>query len=398
MPKDHIQIQDNQIEIRRDLKKKAEGIRSLLRENAWEADKNRRLPEGSVQALTDAGLFRICSPAEYGGYGGHVRTYMDAISNVGQGCGSAAWVAFISNTGAWIASYFPKQTRDEVFGTSPDTKFIGLLAPTAKTEPVEGGLKVNGRWGYASGSYHADWALLAVPAEGGLGLILTPMSDLSLEETWDSIGVAGSGSNTVIATDLFVPQHRILPLGELMKFNALGDTSGAVQNAQAFAAVAVLAVAAPVLGMANAALELTRERMNAGGKRLAYSLYDDSRKSAGMQLEMAEAASLIGAANTIVNSWCDCIVSYAMAGEELAAIERSAMRAELGLAMSHCREGVGKLLSIQGASAFSAKNPIQRIWRDLETAIRHGLLTPEVPLEIYGRMLFDDEPNLSAFL
>lgn len=394
---------DDQTALRSELVAQAARIVPLLRSNGAKADEARRLPEESLSVLEGAGIFRICSPKRFGGYEGDIRTYMDTIAEVGRGCGSAAWVAFISNTGAWIAGYFPEEAQKEIFEGNPDTRFIGVLAPTASSKKVEGGYAVTGRWGYASGSLHAHWALLTVPIEQkdgskGLGLILVPMKELSIEDTWFSVGVRGSGSNTVIASDVFVPDHRVLPLSAVMAHNALGDPARTNAYRQAFAATAVIAVAAPVLGMANAALEMTRERLSTGGKRIAYSVYDDVRKSPAMQLQMAEAASLISVGNTVVKGWCDRIVASASARQELSFEERARMRAELGLAMQHCREGVDLLLSVQGASAFAESNPIQRVWRDIETATRHGLLSPEVPLEIYGRALFDDQPALSAFL
>lgn len=393
----------DQAALRSELVAQAAKIVPLLRSNGPKADETRRLPDASLSALEGAGLFRICSPKRFGGYEGNIRTYMDAIAEVGRGCGSAAWVAFISNTGAWIAGYFPEEAQKEIFEGNPDTRFIGVLAPTATTRKVEGGLSVTGRWGYASGSLHAHWALLTAPidqADGskGLGLILVPMKELSIEDTWFSVGVRGSGSNTVIANDVFVPDRRVVPISAVMAHNGLGDPARTIAYRQAFAATAVIAVAAPVLGMANAALEMTRERMSTGGKRIAYSVYDDVRRSPAMQVQMAEAASLIAIGNTVVKGWCDRIVSSASALQELSFDERAGMRAELGLAMRNCRDGVDLLLSVQGASAFAESNPIQRVWRDIETATRHGLLSPEVPLEIYGRALFEDYPALSAFV
>ncbi|WP_313805170.1 acyl-CoA dehydrogenase family protein [Sphingobium sp.] len=393
----------DQAPLRTELAAKAAALIPLLRSNAPRADRDRRLPEENVAALEEAGLFRICAPRRWGGYEGDCRTYMDVISEVGRGCGSTAWVAFISNTGAWIAGYFPEEAQREIFAQNPDTRFIGILAPTATTARVEGGYRVNGTWGYASGSLHAHWALLTVPltlddGRRDLGLIMVPMRELTVEDTWYSVGVRGSGSNTVTAKDVFVPDHRLIPLSKVMAFNALGDTERTLPYRQAFAATAVIAVAAPVLGMANAALDLTRERMAAGNKRIAYSTYGDTRQSPAMQLQLAEAASLIGTANASVKAWCDHIVNAAASLQQLSYDDRARMRAELGLAMDHCRKGVDLLMSVQGTSGFMEANPIQQVWRDIGTATRHGLLTPEVPLEIYGRALFDDYPNLSAFV
>jgi len=392
-----------QATLRAELVARAASLVPLLRANAPKADEMRRLPDETIAAMEAAGLFRICTPKQFGGYESDVRTYTDVVAEIGRGCGSTAWIAFISNASVWIISYYPEAVQREIFDANPDTRFMGVLAPTATANRADGGYVVNGKWAYASGCLHAHWALLTAPLtqEDGskeLGIVLVPMGELSIEDTWYSVGVRGSGSNTVIAKDVFVPERRALPISALLAENALGDPKKSVPFRQAFSAVAVIMVAAPVLGMAKAALEMTRERIGAGGKRIAYSTYQDVRQAPGMQLQLAEAASLIEVGNTIVKSWCDHIVEAATSLQEISFEDRARMRADLGLAMRHCRDGVDRLMSVQGASAFAESNPIQRVWRDIATASRHGLLTPEVPLEIYGRALVGDFPMLSAFV
>jgi 3-hydroxy-9,10-secoandrosta-1,3,5(10)-triene-9,17-dione monooxygenase len=161
---------------------------------------------------------------------------------------------------------------------------------------------------------------------------------------------------------------------------------------------AIIAVAAPVLGMAQAALELTLDRINGASKPIAYSFYDDARKAPSTQLNVAQAATLVETAVLHVRRWCDDISDAARAGEELAFVKRAQMRMDLGYAMRCCREAVALLLDVQGASAFAEANPIQRIWRDIEMASRHGLLSGAVPQEIYGRALLGNFDPLSPFV
>jgi 3-hydroxy-9,10-secoandrosta-1,3,5(10)-triene-9,17-dione monooxygenase len=392
-----------QTKLRSELVAKAASLVPLLRSNAPKAEEMRRLPDDSISAMEAAGMFRVCAPKQFGGYEGDVRTYTDVVAEIGRGCGSSAWIAFISNAAAWIACHYPESVQREIFEANPDTRFIGVLAPTATANRSDDGYVINGKWGYASCSLHAHWALLTaqVTQQDGskeLGLVLIPMSELSIEDTWYSVGVRGSGSNTVIAENVFVPERRILLLSSLMSKNALGDPKKSVTYRQAFAPVAVLMTSAPVLGMAKAALEMTRERIGAGGKRIAYSTYADVRDAPGMLLQLAEASSLIEAGNTIVKSWGDRIVDAATSLQEMSFEDRARMRADIGLAARHCRDGVERLMSVQGASAFAESNPIQRVWRDIATATRHGLISPEVPLEIYGRALVGDVSTLSAFV
>ena len=102
-----------------------------------------------------------------------------------------------------------------MWGKDPDALVCGVLAPTAETRKADGGHRVSGRWYYNSGSWHASWAVLGIPItdEKGetvdQGLALIPRSDLEYEETWFVAGMKSTGSNCMIAKDVFVPDHRI---------------------------------------------------------------------------------------------------------------------------------------------------------------------------------------------
>jgi 3-hydroxy-9,10-secoandrosta-1,3,5(10)-triene-9,17-dione monooxygenase len=230
------------------------------------------------------------------------------------------------------------------------------------------------------------------------GVILAPMRDLKIEDTWHVVAMRGTGSNTVIAENIFVPAHRVLPVETLAKGESPRTHTEEVVYREAFMPTAIIAVAAPVLGMAQAALELTLQRVNAANKPISYSFYDDLRKAPSMQLALAEASTLVETAILLVRRWCDDISGAARAGENFAFTKRAQMRMDIGYAMRCCRNAVDLLLSVQGASAFAETNPIQRIWRDLEMASRHGLLSGEVPQEIYGRALVGNFEALSPFV
>jgi alkylation response protein AidB-like acyl-CoA dehydrogenase len=394
---------EGQRALRQALVAKAAALVPLLRANAEKAEQARRLPEENLAALDEAQLFRLRTPKRFGGLETDIRTYTDVVTEIGRGCGSTAWIAFISNATVWVACHFPDAALQEVFDGNPDARFIGLLAPLSTAKPRDGGWMVSGKWPFASGCLHAHWALFAVPlprADGTIepSIVMMPMSDMTIEDTWYFAAMRGTGSNTVVANDVFVPAHRAMPLSHFLAANGIGNDPEAAVYREAFSADAIIMLAAPILGLARAALELTLERINTGGKRISYSVYDDLRKAPSMQLQLAEAASLVERSTMIVRQWCDDISEAARSGEALPFLKRAQMRVDLGHAMSGCRDAVDKLLNVQGASAFADANPLQRIWRDIEFGTRHGLLSPEVPLEIFGRALVGDFEMLSPLV
>jgi 3-hydroxy-9,10-secoandrosta-1,3,5(10)-triene-9,17-dione monooxygenase len=394
---------EGQKKLRAALMAKATVLVPLLRAKAAETERERRIPDEILAAMDAAQLFRLRAPKRFGGWEGDLRTYMDVVTALGRGCGSTSWVAFISIATSWIAAQFSDQAQRDVFEGNPDARLIGVLAMTTPARPVDGGYIVSGKWPYASNCLHAHWAVLAVPLPTGdagaiaPGLVLMPMSDLKIEDTWHVVGMRGTGSHTVVAHEVFVPAHRVLPVEVLAKGQSPRTNKEEFVYRESFMPTAIIAVAAPVLGLAQAALDLTLERIN-GVKPIAYTFYDDLRKAPSMQLQLAEASTLVETAILHVRRWCDDISDAARAGEELPFVKRAQMRMDVGYAMRCCRDAVGLLLSVQGASAFAESNPIQRVWRDLEMASRHGLVSGEIPHEIYGRALVGNFEPLSPFV
>jgi alkylation response protein AidB-like acyl-CoA dehydrogenase len=297
--------------LRSELLAKAQEILPVLRANAEEAEATRRLPDATVAALDEAGFLRLRSPRRFGGLEADLRTYHDAVAEIAKGCSSAGWIGFISNASAWVTSaVFPESVLEEIFGENPSASFIGLLAPTAKARAVEGGFVVDGRWGFASNCLHAQWAMLTVPLPRGgeqlePSLFVVPMSELSIEDTWHVAGMCGTGSNHVVATEVFVPTHRTVGLGAVLSGQAQRESARTSPvYAENFVISAVHMVAAPVLGMAKAALELTLDRLSTG-KAISYTFYEDTRQAPSNQLNLAKAATLIDTASLLLDSWAD---------------------------------------------------------------------------------------------
>jgi len=381
---------------------KAAALVPLLRAKAAEIEREGRIPDEVLAAIDAAQLFRLRTPKRFGGFEADIRTYMDVVAELGRGCGSTSWIGFISIATVWIAALFPDEAQREVFAGNPDVRFMGALGMTARARTADGGYRLDGKWAYASNCLHAHWAVLSAPLPQGdtvvPSILLAPMRELAIEESWHVVGMRGTGSHTVIAKDIFVPAHRALPTEILAQGRSPRTNRDESVYRESFMPTAIIAVSAPVLGLAQAALELTLERINKSPKAIAYSFYDDLRKAPTMQRELAEAATLIETAVLHVRRWCDDIAEAARAGEELPFTKRAQMRMDLGYAMARCREAVGLLLNVQGASAFAESNPIQRVWRDLEMASRHELVAGEIPQEIYGRALVGNFEPLSPMV
>jgi 3-hydroxy-9,10-secoandrosta-1,3,5(10)-triene-9,17-dione monooxygenase len=332
---------EGQKALRAELMARASALVPLLRAKAAENERERRISKEILAAIDAAGLFRMRAPKRFGGFEADLRTYMDVVTELGRGCGSTSWIAFISIATAWIAALFGDEAQREVFEGNPDARFMGALSMTSRASATQGGYVVDGKWAYASNCLHAHWAVLAVPLpnDGAAvpGIALMPMRELTIEDTWHVVGMRGTGSQTVHAREVFVPAHRTLAVAVLARGQSPRTNSEELVYRESFLPTAIIAVAAPVLGLAQAAMDFTLERLNKSSKPIAYSFYDDARNAPSIQLELAQASTLIETAILHMRRWCDDIAEAARAGEELPFIKRAQIRMDIG---SRCAAAV----------------------------------------------------------
>ncbi|HME64810.1 MAG TPA: acyl-CoA dehydrogenase family protein, partial [Streptosporangiaceae bacterium] len=281
---------------REQLVQRASDLVPLLQKNAAWSEENRRLHDETIEALADAGIFRMRVPARYGGFESDTRTLVDVATQLGRGDGSTAWTASVYWIPGWMACMFPDQVQDEVF-SAPNVRVCGTLSPTAMAVPTDGGIVVNGKWGFVSGALHADWQEIIAILVGGGGepmpvVALVPMSDLQIIDDWYTAGMKGSGSVSTVATDLFIPQERVLPI-----FAILAGQSASPENAASpiyrapLLPVASASSLGCVLGMANGAKEAFFERLPQ--RKITYTGYDKQAKAPLTHLQVAAAISKV---------------------------------------------------------------------------------------------------------
>src|SRR5882672_11144661 len=180
---------------------RATALVPLLRENALRTERDRRVARENIDALAEAGVFRITLPRSHGGYEASVATQIDVLAEVARGCGSTGWVASVYSVGTWLAALFPDDAQDEVFAT-PDVRVTVVATPTAVARPVDGGYRVTGRWGFNTGCLDAHWAFLGAMLEGredpgGHIVMLIPYGELEIVDDWFVSGLVGTGRCTV---------------------------------------------------------------------------------------------------------------------------------------------------------------------------------------------------------
>jgi 3-hydroxy-9,10-secoandrosta-1,3,5(10)-triene-9,17-dione monooxygenase len=376
---------------KQELLERAEALKPLLARNAAQTEDGRRIPQENIASLEEAGLFKLTMPRRLGGYEVPFDTKLALSAKLAEACGSTAWVVTLTNVCAWMVGLYCDQAQQDVWGSNPDARVCGVLAPTGETRREDGGLRVSGRWGYASGSLHADWAMLGVPVvnEAGepvdQGLALISMSDLTIEDTWFVAGMKGTGSNTLVAQDVFVPDHRIISVPAAINNQYPTEHGEETLYRSSFIPVLALVLAGPQVGMARAAVDFVIEK--APKRQIAYTVFTRQTDSTAFQLQVSDAAMLADTAQLHVERAAQDIDEAAARGAAMEYLARARVRADTGWAIRKAREAIETVISANGASSFAEVSPLQRLWRDAGTAGRHAVVLPSVNQEVYGKAL-----------
>jgi alkylation response protein AidB-like acyl-CoA dehydrogenase len=375
-------------------------LRPLLAAASDQGAEERRVPDKSVQALAEAGLFKVMVPGRYGGYEGTVKTLLEVSSLVAEGDGAAGWVVSLTGVSAWMTSLFPVQAQDEVFGGETDAVVCGSGSPFGSVAPTAGGWRLSGRWSYISGSNHASWAVLGflTPGEDGqpgeYGMALVPMSELTLTDTWFTSGMRATGSNTLTAEDVFVPRHRVLPGAAIATSDYPTEFKDETAYRAAFFPLATLALVGPLLGIGRAALEHVRTA--AATKGIVATRFARQADSAGFQLQLAEAALRVDSAHLHAFRAADDIETHAARRVHPKVEVRTRIRAEAAWAAQQLVSAVTTLMNAHGSGAFALANPVHRMFEDLNVGARHALINPAVSFELHGKILLGVENDLTV--
>ncbi len=384
------------IPAREDIVRKASELIPLLRKHASWTEENRRVHDETIEALADAGVFKLRRPKHYGGYEADHRTLFEVGEALGQGCGSTSWVASVYWIPTWMACQFPDEVQDEVFST-PDVRVCGTLSPSAMAKPVDGGMVVNGKWGFISGAHHAQWQeiiAVLVPPDGEPYpvMALVPISDLLIVDDWHTSGLRGTGSVSTVARDLFVPQERILPLPAVLQGQIASKRNASSPLYRSpLLPVASASSVGTLVGMAKGAQDVFLNRLS--DRKITYTAYESQREAPITHFQVAEATMKLDQAEFHARRLADLVDTKADEGTEWKLEERARSRADVGAVVRLAKESVDIFATASGGSSIYSGIPIQRINRDVQAVNQHALMHPNTNTELYGRVLCGLEPN-----
>lgn len=349
----------------------------VIREHAAEAEELGRLPDISAKALRDSGLIRMLQPREYGGYEAPPADFYEALFAAGLLCGSTTWVAGVVGVHPWQLGQWDRRLQQEIWGEDVDTWAASPYAPMGRARKVDGGYRFSGRWTFSTGTDHCAWVILGgllVDDDGQISdpdpyNFILPRADYTIhQDSWNVMGLRGTGSKDVSFEDKFVPDYRVAAQGSFengIQANANGREGATYQLP--FNLVFPGAINAATLGICDGALAAfmayTRDRVTVRGAKAAG---DPSQIStlgaAAADVRLSKMAFLDG--------WRR-LYDVVESGKHPTTEQRLDARAEGVRAVRRAVDAVDRLFIIAGGTSLHLSHPLQRFWRDMHAAMNH---------------------------
>ena len=383
-----------------DLLASVEELLPEIRARVDEIEELRTVPMPLIDELRSRGVFRLFVPHVYGGFELDPLLYLRLTELIATADASTAWVTMIAMSSGLMSAYLEPEGAQEIFG-DPNTIMCGagLAGPTGKASPVGDGWVVNGRWAFGSGCRHATWhmggALLfdgeeqQFMADGRPEIrgFIFPADEVEIVDTWDVVGLVGTGSDDIAVTEAFVPKHRVLEL-----FGAEPRLDSPLYTTDVFG-ILPIGVAAVGLGNARKAIdalvELAGSKVPRDGRQ---TLRDDER----IQIHIARAEGHLRSARSYLYETLGAAWDDALAGR----VTSMDLKAQMRLAASHAAQASAQAVDLMyhagGTTSIRRSHPLQRCFRDAHVVTQHAM-TNEASFGFAARALLDIPTNLQRF-
>jgi len=361
-----------------------------LADRAHEAEQIRRLPEATIADLKASGLTELLVPKHFGGQQADFPAILDPVRRMAHGCTSSAWTIGFYTLHNWMLALFGEQAQEEAFTTRP---FLAPapLAPTGRGVPTEGGIRLTGRWSWATGVMDGNWLIVGAlcgpdgdPAGIYPALALLPAPAITISDVWQTDGMRATGSNDVVVSDAFVPEHRLVRVTDIYAGTAPGAElhDSATYRWPMVPALALLA-AMPAFGSAERVTELYAERL--AGRVMAYEGVMQKDKPIA-QARLAEARVRLRALRGLLADTVDEIETIVATGDPVPRPVRGDARLAAAHIVAESRAVIGSLFEASGASVHFLDSPLQRFKRDVDVLAGHVVFDYDTSRELAGAL------------
>ena len=358
---------------------RAEEIAALGPEN----ERLGRLTDAAAKLLRETGAIKMLQPAEYGGAEAHPREFAESVMRLASLDGSTGWVAGIVGVHPWEMALCDPRVQQEIWGENHETWIASPYAPMGVLRPVDGGYVLDGRWQFSSGTDHCTWIFLGALLGDERGEVarppqsyhvILPRADYEIvEDTWDVVGLRGTGSKDVVVREAFIPSYRAIPFSRMMDGSALRE-SGRTSPTYGvpFTTIFPLGITSAVIGIAEGALAAhlahQRTRVQVTGTKVRDDPY--------LLYAISAAAEEIKASRTALLDNVSGFYDRAAAGVSVSLAARAASRRTQVAAAWRAVRAMDEVVARSGGNGMRMDNPIQRFWRDGHMGLAHAIHVP----------------------
>ncbi|NBA94271.1 acyl-CoA dehydrogenase family protein [Pseudomonas sp. R5(2019)] len=356
-----------------------------VRARSGEFDTQKFISQDIIERFRTLGVYRALVPKRFGGDERSPAEFCKMVEDISHADGSAGWVASFGMNPVYLAA-LPLATIEKIYANGPDVVFAGGIFPPQPATFVDGGLEVNGRWKFSSGCMGASLIGVGVAPKNGdmLGLprlAVMPREKVRVEETWDVVGLIGTGSHDVVVEGVVVPEDwtfvRGGPSNLTEPFFRYPSLSFATQ---------VLSVVG--LGVARAALD---ELSGMASGRISVTGAPSLSDRPLAQVEMAKAEAALRSARAwfyeaIDDAWTSILNNQPVSVEQTNMLRLSSTHATR-VAADVAR--TAQMLS--GMSGVYRTSPLSRFVNDAQVITQHAFMG-DMTYQNAGAIFFGNKP------
>ena len=377
-------------------------VEPILRKYAAEAEQNRRLSGPVIQAMKEAGFFRMWKPKKYGGLETDPITGFRVLEELARIDSAVSWNLQITAGIDIILQWFPDRAMDEVFSREEETIVAGTWHPPGQAVAVEGGYRVSGHWNISSGCQYANWFFLnAIVVDGDqmrtyengqpvLLFLILPASEGKVVESWNAIGMRGTGSHDIVVEDVFVPEHRTIPMAPIESAAGAAFQGPLYRNSVWYA---IAALAGPALGIGRAAINDITALVKSKIPNYTQNKLKDNQV---VQMKLAEAEATLSAGRAYLFDVLRSTWETAKNGSRISTEQRMQLQLASTYAIQSAARTVRIVHELAGLTAIRESNSIQRHFRDIHVITQHAFTSTD-RYQAVGQLMLGLEPNWGFF-
>lgn len=349
----------------------------LLRAEHAACDAAGKLTADVARVMRDSGGIRLLQAREYGGFEADLRDFYAWVRTVAQFNPSAGWVAGVVGVHPWEMALCDERVQAEIYGEDPDTWVASPYAPFGRAQRLEGGFLLSGEWPYSTGTDHCEWAVLGGIVTDVAGQPSSPpeirhfllrRADYTIvEDSWQVMGLIGTGSKNVRVSNVFVPDYRTVGHVAMCEGEYNHRQPGKPMYHLPFGCVFSAAICSATFGIARGALDAYRGQLPSRVSISGVAGKGDPQQ----QIALAEAEADLAAGISHLDAMTAELEAHVAQGLTLTRGMRLDFRRNQVRAIQRVITAVDALFLRAGSAAVWSNKPLERYWRDLHTAAAH---------------------------